>query len=61
MRRIRFSIYSDVSKQRDEYRMQRFNESLQKARRVNDPVKISRKADYFKSCLKSINESQSEV
>jgi hypothetical protein len=60
MRRIRFSIYSDIGKQRDEYRMQRFNESLQKARKANDPVKLHRKADYYKSCLKSINGAQSE-
>lgn len=55
MRRIRFGIYSDVGKQRDEYRMKRCREAIEKARKDAGIDTAFRREDYYRRCMKDIH------
>jgi hypothetical protein len=60
MRRIRFSIYSDSAKERDDCRLKRCSEAIKKARKNAGIGTTFRREDYYKRWLKEIRGGANE-
>lgn len=60
MRGIKFGIYSDSAKERDDYRLKRCAEAIKKARKDAGIGTTFRREDYYKRWLKEIRGGANE-